>query len=89
MDDFLHILDVACGEEVEKYFHDSKFERLHIHCAVASYHLSKAHMAKASTEKNEQLNKATSHLNKAVTIDIDDQLPVLGLGQVAQAKVGG
>ena len=87
VDAFLHILDVACGPEVEEYFYDFRFQRLQIYCAVASYHLSKASMAKDRTEKTELLNKAVGHLNKAVTIDVDEQLPVLGLGQVAQAKV--
>lgn len=86
--EFLHILGVACGEQAQDYFKDSKFERLQIHCALASYQLSKAYMAKESAERAELLNEATGHLNKAVTIDINEQLPVLGLGQVAQAKVG-
>ena len=86
---FLRILDEACGDEARKHIYVSKFERLHVHCAIASYHLSMACMAEAAPEKTDQLSKATSHLKEAVTIDIDDQLPVLGLGQVAQAKVGG
>ena len=87
VDSFLHILTEACGPEVEDYFSDSKFERLQIHCALASYYLSRASMAKETSEKTELLKKATSHLNTAVPIDIDEQLPVLGLGQIAQAKV--
>lgn len=78
---------MACGPEVEEHFSDSKFERLQIHCAVASYHLSKAQMAKDRAQKNDSLTVATNHLNKAITIDVNEQLPIMGLGQVARAKV--
>lgn len=87
VDAFLHILDVACGPEVEQHFYDSKFERLQVYCAAASYHLSKAQMSEERAVRNEALAKATSHLNKAMTIDVNEQLPLLGLGQVAKAKV--
>lgn len=83
---FLHILEVACGPEVEEIFPDKKFERLQMFCAVASYHLSKARMATDWGVRNESLTVATERLNKAMTIDVNEQLPVLGLGQVAQAK---
>ena len=87
MEAFLHILDEACGPEVEQHFFEFKFERLQVYCAAASYHLNKAQMSKDRAARNESLAKATSHLNKAMTIDVNEQLPVLGLGQVAKAKV--
>lgn len=88
VDAFLHILDVATGPEVEQYFAESKFERLQIHCALAAYHLSRGQAERARGPKAEALAKATAALNKAMTIDVNEQLPVLGLGQVALAKVG-
>ena len=87
VDSFLHIIEVAGGAEVEEYFPNSRFERLQIHCAAAGYHLNVARAAKDLSAKTAALNRATGHLNKAITIDYNEQLPILGLGQVALAKV--
>ena len=87
VESFLYIIDVAGGPEVERYFPDSRFERLQIHCAAAGYHLNLARGAKDTSAKTASLNQATTHLNKAITIDYNEQLPMLGLGQVALEKV--
>lgn len=87
VDSFLHIVKVACGPEVEQYFAESKFERLQIHCAAAAYQMSLAKAAKERESKQKALTQATVHLNKAITIDYNEQLPILGLGQVALIKV--
>lgn len=87
VDAFLHILSVATGPEVEQYFSEARFERLQFHCAMAAYQLSNAQAEKDRAAKNELLAQATASLNKAISIDVSEQLPVLGLGQVALAKV--
>ena len=87
VDAFLHILKEGTGPEVEEHFVEAKFERLQMHCALASFYLNKAATMKDRTAKNNALTQATSHLNKGLGIDVNEQLPVLGLGQVALVKV--
>lgn len=78
---------MATGPEVEQYFAESHFERLQIHCATAAYQISRAQAEKDRPARNEALAQATAALNKAISIDVNEQLPVLGLGQVALLKV--
>eukprot|EP00884_Botryococcus_braunii_P015610 jgi/Botrbrau1/2732/Bobra.0164s0012.1 len=84
---YLYILQEGTQPEVEHYFGKSaEFERIQIFCALASYHTRKGRIEKDRAKKTEEFQLATTFLNTARGINVGEQLPHIGLGQLALAK---
>ncbi|KYQ90462.1 RNA polymerase II complex component [Tieghemostelium lacteum] len=68
-DDFLAILESVLDPELEEYYYDSKFERVSMLTALASYFTILGANEKEKTKKDQHFLSAVSHFNKAIRID--------------------
>lgn len=84
---YLYILEEGITDEVGQYFQQAKFERLQIFCALAAYHTAEGRNQRDRNARTEQFARAAQLLGSARQIDYEDQLPLLGLGQLELARV--
>jgi len=84
----LHILKEGTGAEVKEFFGDrDKFEQVQMHCALAAYHTAAGRAERDRTARTEHFARAATLLSDARRIAYEEQLPFLGLGQLAVARV--
>ena len=89
VEQYLKILREGTSSEVEEYFGDAaRAERLQIFCALAAYHTAAGRAEQDRVTRNEHFARAAQLLGKARQIDYNEQLPALGQGQLALARVG-
>lgn len=87
---FVRLLTEATSEEAAGYFGPTaKYERIQGLCSLAAFHMHQARSERAPAVRTEHLGKATEMLNAARKLDHEEQLPHLGIGQLALAKVRG
>lgn len=84
---YLYILEEGITDEVGQYFKQAKFERLQIFCALAAYYTAEGRKQRDRNARTEQFARAAQLLGSARQIDYEDQLPLLGLGQLELARV--
>jgi hypothetical protein len=86
---YLYILKEGTSLEAEEYFgKKAEYERIQALCALAAYHTRLGRNEhKDRAKKNDEFQKATTYLNTARAINFEEQLPHIGLGQLALAKV--
>ncbi|BDA40854.1 RNA polymerase-associated protein CTR9 homolog [Coccomyxa sp. Obi] len=83
---YLYILEEGITDEVAQYFQQAKFERLQIFCALAAYYTAEGRKQRDRNARTEQFARAAQLLGSARQIDYEDQLPLLGLGQLELAR---
>jgi hypothetical protein len=84
---FKYILEEGTSADVEEYFgKKAEFERIQALCALAAYFMQLGRFEGDRTKKNEEYQKALSFLHAARTINVEEQLPHIGLGQLSLAK---
>jgi len=91
VDEFMHILFEGTSPEVladvRSFFgKDPKYEQILFHCGLAALFIGKARDEKDAVKKADLLHRAGSLLSNAQKIDPNEQLPYLGVGQLALAK---
>ncbi|KAK9844132.1 hypothetical protein WJX81_005444 [Elliptochloris bilobata] len=87
MKQYLHILREGTGPEVKEFFGDrDKFEQVHIHCALAAYHTAAGRTERDREARSRHFQQARGLLSAARLIAHDEQLVLLGLGQLSLAE---
>lgn len=88
---YLNILRGVTSKDVEDYFgKEAEYERIQALCAFAAYHMRLGRSeVRDRTKRNDEFQQAASYLNQALKINVEEQLPHIGLGQLALAKVCG
>eukprot|EP00798_Chlamydomonas_sp_ICE-L_P008150 gene8150-1403_t len=88
---FIHICQEGTRDEVigevERFFGKKPtYELIQFHCALAALYMGKGKEEKDRAKKADWFNKATTCLTSAKTLDPNEQLVRLSLGQLALAK---
>ena len=85
---YLKILKEGTSKEVAEYFEGrAQFERVQIFCALAAYYTAEGRLAADRNASNMHFGNAAQLLASAASIDFDEQLVPLALGQLALARV--
>lgn len=92
VDQCLHILFEAItpetNEEVKRFFgKEPTYEQVLFNCGLASILIAKGKEEKDLPRKQDNFNKAATYLTQAKNIDAKEQLPYIGAGLLALAKV--
>lgn len=88
LDQYVCILEEGTSPEVEEYFgKTAEYERIQALCGLASFYMNRGRNEfRDKSKKNEDLQKAAGFLNAARSVNVEEQLPHIGLGQLALAK---
>ena len=86
---YLKILTEGTSKEVADYFEGrAHFERVQIFCALAAYYTAEGRATQDRNASNMHFGRAAELLNSARSIDFQEQLVLLAVGQLALARVG-
>ena len=70
------------------YYEGAEYDRIRNLCVLAAYHMVEAKQQPES-DRERALSDVRKLLQTARSVDMQEQLPVLGLAQLAMAQVGG
>eukprot|EP00240_Pyramimonas_obovata_P000109 CAMPEP_0118921074 /NCGR_PEP_ID=MMETSP1169-20130426/461_1 /TAXON_ID=36882 /ORGANISM="Pyramimonas obovata, Strain CCMP722" /LENGTH=1092 /DNA_ID=CAMNT_0006861731 /DNA_START=195 /DNA_END=3470 /DNA_ORIENTATION=- len=85
-EEFKIVLEDGSSPEIEKYYADSKYERIRILVALAEYYMRMGRSMKDKRKKDEYFTRTAGYLNSATRIDQNEMLPILARGQLALTK---
>eukprot|EP00191_Tetraselmis_sp_GSL018_P024283 CAMPEP_0177627260 /NCGR_PEP_ID=MMETSP0419_2-20121207/31106_1 /TAXON_ID=582737 /ORGANISM="Tetraselmis sp., Strain GSL018" /LENGTH=1041 /DNA_ID=CAMNT_0019128397 /DNA_START=74 /DNA_END=3200 /DNA_ORIENTATION=+ len=83
VNNFLRLMEEACSPEAEEFY--EAYSRIRMFCALAAYYTHRGRTEKGH-QRNEAFNTARQLLQEARRIDFSEQLPVLGMAQLALAQ---
>eukprot|EP00959_Pyramimonas_sp_CCMP1952_P151087 3162117-Pyramimonas_sp.AAC.3 len=85
-EEFKIVLEDGSSPEIEKYYADSKYERIRILVALAEYYMRIGRSTKDKRKKDEYFTRTAGYLNTATRIDQNEMLPIFARGQLALAR---
>jgi hypothetical protein len=88
---YLKILREGTSKEAAEFFEGRApaFERVQIFCALAAWHTAEGRGQRDRNAANMHFGEAAQLLISARSIDFEEQLVLLALGQLALARVSG
>ncbi len=82
------LLSFGTLKDVEDFYREKgKFESIQLLCELAATHVDAARSESNISSKTDSFGKATNLLSRARQLDYQEQLPSIGLGELALARV--
>lgn len=82
------LLSFGTLKDVEDFYREKgKFESIQLLCELAATHVDAAKAESSRSSKTERLAQAATLLTRARQLDYQEQLPSIGLGELALARV--
>ena len=82
------LLSFGTLKDVEDFYREKgKFESIQLLCELAATHVDAARAESSRSSKTERLAQAATLLTRARQLDYQEQLPSIGLGELALARV--